>query len=318
MAVPFAQLVATTYDDVITDRNKAADQWSDSSFLKYLEKVGGVERRPGGATLQPTLDYRANAGTDFLATDVTATSITKTDVITAASYVWATLVVPNNWSLTDEALNSEPNQKIDLVTAIVDNSRTSHDQAVENGMFAATATDGFNTLVDIYPKDGGAAGAGSTVGTVNSAVELWWKSKFKQWADATIIADMTTVWNQASKGSSGRSPNVVVCSADTHGILEGKLVPQQRYGKEDSVGRAGFKALQFKTSDVIFSMGLTTDSIFMFNTADTKLYVVSSAWRQRRQPVEFTDHAMMNMKVFSVLQLATRNRSRGGVAFKTP
>lgn len=314
MAVPFTQLVATTYDDVIADKAKAADQWSDSSFLKYLEKIGGVKKTPGGATLQPTLDYRSNALTDFLATDVTATGVSKTDVITAASYGWATLVVPVNWSLTDEALNSEPNQKIDLVTGIVDNAIASHDQAVENGSFAATGgTDGFNTLVDIFSKDGT-----GTVGTIISGTELWWKNKFKLVTAATLLADWTTLWNDIAKGSSGRTPNVVVCSAATHGTFEGKLQPQQRYGKEDSVGRAGFKALQFKTSDVIFSMGLTTDSAFMFNTEDTKLYVVSSAWRERRNPVEFTNAAMMNMKIFSVLQWATKCRSRGGVAFITP
>jgi hypothetical protein len=31
--------------------------------------------------------------------------------------------------------------------------------------------------------------------------------------------------------------------------------------------------------------------------------------------VEHVNAAMMNMKVFSVLQFATRNRSRGGVLF---
>ena len=313
MAVPFTQLVATTYDDVVTDRNKAANQWADSSFLLALERLGGVKKTPGGATLQPVLDYRANSAADFLATDVTATSIVKTDVITAASYGWATLVVPNNWSLTDEALNSETNQKIDLVTGIVDNAIASHDQAIEKGMFATTATDGFNTLVEMYTKDGT-----GTVGTIVSGTELWWKSKFKQWADATIIADLTTLWNDTSKGSSGRSPNILVMSAASHGILESKIQPAQRYGKEDTTGRIGFRAFQFKTADCIFSMECTTDSIFMFNTEDTKLYVVTSAWRERRTPIEMADHAMMNMKVFSVLQLATKARSRGGVAFKTP
>ena len=138
MAVPFTQLVASTYDDVVNERNKAADQWSDSSFLKKLEALGGVQRIAGGATLQCTLDYRQNAAADFLLTDVTATGTTKTDVLTAASYSLIPLVVPVNWSLFDEAVNSERNQKVDLVTSIVDNAITTHDQAIENAMFAAT------------------------------------------------------------------------------------------------------------------------------------------------------------------------------------
>jgi len=74
MAVPFTQLVASTYDAVVNEKNKAADQWSDSSALNYLEKMGGVKRVTPGATLQMTLDYRVNSAADFLAADTTATS----------------------------------------------------------------------------------------------------------------------------------------------------------------------------------------------------------------------------------------------------
>jgi hypothetical protein len=53
----------------------------------------------------------------------------------------------------------------------------------------------------------------------------------------------------------------------------------------------------------------------MWNTADTKLYVVRGAWRQRRPAIESINSIMINIKTFSVLQLATTNRSRGGVLF---
>jgi hypothetical protein len=66
MAVPFTQLVASTYDAVANEKNKAADQWSDTSALNKLEALGGVKRITPGATLQMTLDYRANTGADFL------------------------------------------------------------------------------------------------------------------------------------------------------------------------------------------------------------------------------------------------------------
>lgn len=311
MSVPFTQLVAATYDDVVNERNKSADQWSDSSFLKHLEKLGGVQRIAGGATLQLTLDYKQNPGVDFLATDTTTTSTSKTEVLTAASYSLIPLVVPVNWSFFDEAVNSEKNQKVDLVSSIVDNALESHDYAVEAAMFAATGgTDGFNTLVDLYTEDGT-----GTVGTIVSGTETWWKNKFKDYTDgSTLLADMTTLWNDSAKGSMGRTPNVIVTAAAPHGVYEGKLVANQRY-VDANTATGGFKALKFKTADVIFSAGYTSDSFFFFNTNDTKLFVVKSAWRQRRTPVEHVNAAMMNMKVFSVCQIATRNRSRGGVLF---
>jgi hypothetical protein len=147
MSVPFTQLVASTYDAVVNEKNKAADQWSDTSGLNFLEKLGGVKRVTPGATLQMTLDYRANSGADFLATDTTATSTSKTDVLTATGPSWATLVVPTNWSFTDEALNNGDSQDRPA-RVLADNAITTHDYMIEQAMFATTGgTDGFATFI---------------------------------------------------------------------------------------------------------------------------------------------------------------------------
>ena len=313
MAIPFTQLVAATYDDVVNEKNKAADQWSDSSFLKGLDKLGGVKRVPGGATLQVTLDYKANPGADFLATDATATSTTKTEVMTAASYSMIPLVVPTNWSFFDEAVNSEKNQKVDLVAAIVDNALASHDQAIEDAIFATTGgTDGFNTLVDLFTEDGT-----GTVGTIVAGTETWWKNQFKDWGTdtgATLLADYTTLYNSSRKGSGGRKPNVVVGSASQYALYEACLTANQRFNDTNKAS-GGFTELMFKDIPYLFTSEYTSDSSWMFNTMDTQLYVVMSAWRQRRKVQDHVNAAMSNMKIFSVCQLATRNRSRGGVLF---
>lgn len=310
MAVPFTQLVASTYDGVIKDRdNKAADNWSDSAFLKYLEKIGAIKRM-AGATLQMTLDYQQNPGADFLATDTTPTSTTKTEVLTAASYDWATLVVPINWSFTDEALNQEPERKVDLVSALVDNAIRSHDRAIEAGMFAASATDGFQSLYTLFTE----AGTG-TVGTIDSSVETWWKNQFKDYdAAAALLADMTTIYNSCSRGTGGESPNVIITGPTEHGVYEGKLVANQRF-VDTNTASGGFKVLKFKDVDVVFSNANTVDTYFFLNTKNTKLHVVKGAFRQRRTPIEHVNATMMNMKTFSVLQIATNNRSRNGVLF---
>lgn len=316
MAVPFTQLVASTYDDVVTERNKSADQWSDSSTLMHLEKIGGLKRVPGGATLQIPLDYRQNAGLDFLATDTTATSTTKTDVLTAASYSYVPLVVPVNYTLMDEALNSEPNQKVDMVTSIVDNMLTSHDQGIEAALFATTGgTDGFNTFVDIFTEDGL-----GTVGTIVAGTETWWKNKFKDWgADtgATLLADYNTLYFDCARGSSGRQPNVVVGNATLYGSFVAALQANQRWVGNTNTAKAGFDNVKLINADYIYTSVITTaqDSAWMWNTNDTKLYVVRGAWRQRRPAIESINSILINIKTFSVLQLATSNRSRGGVLF---
>ena len=312
MANNLTQLVATTFDNVVKEKGKAANQWSESAFLNHLKKKGGVKEVPGGATLELTLDFEQNSGADFLATDSTTTGTSKTEVIDAATYSFVPLVVPVNWTFTDEALNADASRKIDLVTALVDNAIASHDQAIESAMFASTGgTDGFNTLVDLATEDGT-----GTVGNIVSGTETWWKSQFKDYdAAATLLADMSTLYNSCAKGSGSKlAPNLIVCGDTEHGVYEGKLVANQRY-VNGGTANGGFAALQFKNADVIFSSASTTDSYWFLNTDAIKLYVVKGAYRQRREAVEHINAAMMNMKIFSVLQIATSNRSRIGVLF---
>ena len=313
MAIPFEQLIAATYDDVVNEKNKAADQWSDSSFLKGLEKLGGVKKIAGGATLQLTLDYKANPAADFLLTDATTTSTSKTEILTAASYDLIPLSVPVNWTHFDEAVNSEKNQKVDLIATLIDNALASHDQAIEDAMFATTGgTDGFNTIVDLYTEDGT-----GTVGTIVAGTETWWKNQYKDWdthTGATLLADYTTLYNSSAKGSGGRKPNVVVGSATQHALFEAALTANQRYTTSDTAS-GGFVNLQFKSIPYLFTSEYTSDSSWMFNTKDTQLFAVMSAWRQRRKVMDHINAQMSNMKLFSVCQFATRNRSRGGVIF---
>jgi len=316
MAIPFTQFLASTYDDVVTSKDKAADQFSDSSALQHLESIGGVKRVAGGATLQATLDYRSNPAVDFLATDTTATSTSKTEVLTAASYTYVPLVVPINWTLMDEVLNSDKNQKVDLVSSLVDNAIASHDMAVEAAMFATTGgTDGFNTFIDLYTNDGT-----GTVGTIVSGTETWWKNKFKDWGSdtgATLLADYNTLYFDCAKGSSGMQPNVVIANATLYGSFVSALQAGQRWVGNTNTAKAGFDNVKLINADYIYTSVITSaqDKAFMFNTKDTKLYVVKGAWRQRRTAVESINSLMMNMKTWSVLQLATTNRSRGGVLF---
>ena len=314
MAVPFTQLVASTYDAVVNERNKAADQWSDTSALNTLERLGGVKRVTPGATLQMTLDYRANTGADFLATDTTATSTSKTDVLTATAPSWATLVVPTNWSFTDEALNNG-DAKVDLLAAMADNAIATHDYTIEGGMFAATGgTDGFATFIDLFSEDGTGTVQGIVAGT-----ETWWKNQFKDWGTdtgATLLADYNTLYFACSKGSNGRQPNVIIANSTLYGAYVSALTANQRFTNAKSA-TSGFDQVMHINAEYIYSSVITTaqDSAFMFNTNDTALFVAKTAWRKRRPAIDFSAAAMVNMKIFSVLQLATRNRSRGGVFF---
>lgn len=310
MAVPFSQLVATTYDETVNERDKAANQFEESTFLGWLERKGGVKRVNGGNALSLTLDYRRNTDADFLASDTTATGTSKTEVITQAQYAWVPLVVPINWTITEEYLNADPNAKVDLVASLVDNAIASHDDALEAALLS-TSTDGFLGLQNIITNDGT-----GTIGQIVAGTETWWGNQFEDYTDASaLLADMTDVFNACAKGSGSMlKPSLLVSDSDAHALYEGKLTPNQRYEGGDKAS-GGFGELKFKKADYIFSQHAPASKIFFLNPKNFKLYVVRGAFRQRRSPVEHINAAMMNMKTITIGQAATNNRSRLGVAF---
>jgi hypothetical protein len=310
MAVPFSQLVAATYDAAVAERGKAANQYAESALLSALEKKGGIKRIPGGSTLTLQLDYRRNPGTDFLATDVTATSTTKTEVLTQASYDFATLVVPITWSITDEILNSSPNQKVDLVAGLVDSAFQSHDDALEEAFFAAAATDGMLSLPVLASADGT-----GTVGAIDAGTETFWANQFDTYdiSDADIDAVLPALFHACAKGSgSALAPNLVTSGVVPYSQFESQLQANQRYGSGDK-GVAGFEHLMCVTAPYVYSKFGGAD-VFLLNTKSTKLFVAEGGWRKRTSSVEHVNAAAMTMKVVSVCQIATNNRSRMGRA----
>lgn len=303
----FSQIVAATFDRTSNEKNKATNQWSENALLKFLERKGALKRVTGGPQLEFTLDYQVNPDAAFLATPSAPTSTTKTEVLDAVKYDWALFVAPVNWEIADEAKNSGE-KKVDLVTSIVDNALESHDDQFEEALFAATATNGMLSLPVILTEDG----TGTIAGT-NSAVDTFWANKFYDYV-SDINLGMKILYNRCAKGTGGSSPNLFATSSDTHATYEDTLADNIRY-KEGSKGDNGFKTLEFKGEDMIFSQKYSSDSVFFINTSRLKLYAIKNFWRQRRDAIEAINAATMNMKIVSLAQLAASDRSRNGVCF---
>ena len=78
---------------------------------------------------------------------------------------------------------------------------------------------------------------------------------------------------------------------------------------------AGVQTLQFAGQDMIFSHKYTSDTVWGLNTKETKLYVIKEFYRQRRSEIELPNAATMTMKIVSMAQIATKNRSRNFACF---
>src|ERR1700687_1268546 len=138
MALTISQIIAVSYPAVLAEMRKPANQWAESAFMRELERQGAIEHKSLGATIEAPLDYQRNPGTTFLATELQPTSLTKTEVITSASFAVAEVTVPIVWSKRDEALNPAENQKIALVKSLLENAIESHDDILEQQVFGVS------------------------------------------------------------------------------------------------------------------------------------------------------------------------------------
>lgn len=306
-----SQILAASYPAVVNAKNKAANQFAESALLREFERQKFIQRKSLGPTIEHTLDFVRNPGTDFLATDMTSTSLSKVEVLTAASYTPGALSVPIVWSKADEAKNPSENQKIALVTSLIDNSQTSHDDALEEALFS-TSTDGFLGLQNILPD----SGQGSP-GGIDAATDIWWRNFTTTYlANGTdIIAKMATAWNTAAKGSGGSAPTLIVSGASEQALYEGALQPQERF-LNTSEADGGFKMLAFKTARFVFSQYGASGAgaqMYFLSPKHFHLLVSKEAYKDKGETIEIPSAQGYVCKLFSLLQFTTSNKSRGSV-----
>lgn len=313
MAITVSQLLAASYNAVMA--SIPTNQWAESAFLHELERQGGIKRVPGGPEIEEPLDYQMNPDAEFQATDLEPVSMEKTEILTAAKFSPAQLSVAVKWSKADEAKNPETNQKVALVDSLLKNAAVSHDEVIEQSIFAAAAVDGFLTLPVILPT-----GGQGTIGGIDASVETWWRNPATTYNAnfSDIEAALTTLWNQASKGSGAKlQPSLLVSSADAIGGYEGTLQARQRFINGEDQGKSGFKKLAFKTATYVFSQHAptTADQIWGFNPKVVKLVAFKNAYRQKGEVQEIQNAHGYVMKMFSALQLVISAKSRAFVAY---
>ncbi len=305
MAITISQALAVSFPAVA--KKKAENQWAESGFLRELERQKGIKQESFGPTLEEPLDYRRNPAASFLATDLQATSMAKTEVLTALSYTPGQLSVPMVWSKADEATNPSENQKVALVKSITENALESHDDLVEEALFA-TLTEGFQGLLTIFPDSGE-----GTVGGVSATAEAWHRHYTTTYASAgtNIQSRLTMAFNESAKSTGGKMPSLLVSDGAAQAIYEGSIQALQRF-VDSKDADAGFKTLAFKSARYVFSQYGGT-RIYGFNPAHTYLKVSKDAWREKGETQEIQNSNGYVCKLYSMLQLVTRNKSRGFV-----
>ena len=301
-----AQLTAVSYPAVLNESGKAANQFAESALLNLMKKKGAIKTEPFGTVIEHTLDYQRNPGAEFIATDITGTSLAKTESITAAQYAEGQIVVPVTWTFADEAKNPSLNQKINFVTQLLESALTSHDDLLEEALFASS-TNGFLGLPGLFPS----GGQGSP-GGIDAATEAWWRHYSSTFASngSDIVAKLTAAMKAAAKGSGGAMPDIIVSGDAPHTLYEGTQQAYIRYENVDSAN-AGFKTLMFGPATYIFSQYGSDTIIHGFNSKHVKLRMAKGASRRMGDKMELQNQPGYTRKLYTMCQLTTNNKSRG-------
>lgn len=311
MAVPsITQIVASSYNAVLAKTRKPENQWAESAFMREMERLGAIQHEDFGPQIEVPLDWRRNPGAGFNATELEELSGAKTEVITAAQYAIAELSVPIVITRKDEVQNPSENQKIKLAASLSKNAIDSHDDLMEEALFAAATTQGFNSLPVLIPT----GGQGSP-GGIDAATLAFWRNAIQQYTNATdIVANLTTLWNEVIRGSgSTQTPKFLVSGSTPHAQYESTQQGLIRY-MDQKEADAGFKILAFKTARYSFSQYGGT-SIYMGSPTTLMLKVSKGNFRDLG---ESTPLQLQNGKfqiVYSAVQLVTSNKSRLGVCY---
>src|SRR5690349_16260317 len=117
-----AQIISVSYNAVLAEKKKAANQWAESALLHEMERQNMISRESLGPQIEAPLDFQRNPGTVIQTSDLQGLSLDKTEVITTALYTPAEVTAPVVWSKKDEAMNPSENQKIKLATALINNA----------------------------------------------------------------------------------------------------------------------------------------------------------------------------------------------------
>lgn len=303
-----SQIISASYPAILAEKRKGANQWAESALLREMDRQGAIETKPLGATIDIPLDYQRNQGTVIQSTDLQPLSMTKTEVVTTATYDIAEITAPIVWSKKDDVMNPSENQKINLATTRISNAIDSHDDVIEQCFFT-TSTNGLLGLLTHIVD----AGTGSD-GGIDSTVNTFWRNQNSTYVDDTDIeAAFTTVWNACAKGSgSALMPTLMVSDSATQALFEGTQQANQRYVDSNEL-KAGFKILGFKTARYVFSQ-YGTSRVFFSNAKNLKLVFSSNAFRDLDKEQSLVNANGYIRKVYSAGQFVTDNRSRLGVA----
>lgn len=300
--------------------------FGNSTLLYWLKEAGNIEKIAGGEQLVEPLLYSTNStAAPYSAYDNIAT--TPQEGITSAVYDWKQYAVTVAISGLEEAKNSSKEQVISLLQSKVDQAELSATDGMNIMFFDSplptsgtnTQKKGWNGLTNLVQASSGTSvfDTSNTVGGIDTTdpLNVWWKNQFEATTKALSIPDMSTMFNNCSRGKV--RPEFIITGQALWEKYESLLQPGQRF-TDPKTASAGFENLLYKSAPILWDEHIggataVTDRMYFLNSKFLKLKVHSDVWFK---PTPFEKPHGQDAKYSQILcygNLVTNNRRFLGV-----
>jgi len=298
----FDALLSTTianYRDQLTD-----NVFTARPLTYHLMSNGRIRMLNGGTKIVEPLIYGQNSTVKSYSGYDTI-SLTPQDGISAAEYEWKQYAASIAISGIEEAKNNGEQEVINLLEAKIMQAEESLREGF-NQMFFANGTgnagkdwNGLGNLIE----------AGNTVGGIDSATEMWWKSYEENTAGALTLAQMATAYNSVSVGND--HPDMLLTTQTLFEKYESLLQPQLRY-TDTKTADAGFQNLLFKAAPVTYDVHAPAGTMFFINSKYLTLVGHSGKWFENTPFVRPENMDARYALIMCYGNLTIRNRAKQG------
>lgn len=317
MAAPnIGQLVAASFNRVVTDKPEDqvfGDRWL---FDQFTEKNGGLKKLDGGEQIEVSIQYGTN--TTFRSfSDMEPIDVQRIDVFDAAQYAWKEHGGSVTYSILQEFKNGGESRKFELIGGLVQNAIESHKNDLTSAMYGTIASNSknINGLQDLVPDDP----TTGTVGNINRATFSFWRSNTINDGGAsfsTLRANMRTMYNNCSDGAFANHPTTLVTDQTVFEGYEGTLTTNERFTSK-SEGDGGFKneVLKFKGAKIAYDENCTAGRMYFLNPKYIHLYVAKGIFMKLGKELEPVNQFSRTRKIHTIAQFVVRQPRRLGVIY---
>jgi hypothetical protein len=314
MANPnIAQLVVTT----LTSQKKRIESnvLNNNALLMRLNEKGKIKQRAsGGRLFRESLTYQAN-GTTQWQQEYDTLDTTPYDVISSADFNQKILTGTISLSGLEMHQNAGKEQIFDLMDSKLENLMESLDNIVGASLYSdgttANEIGGLQQLIADDPTTG-------TVGGIDRASYSFWRNKIYDFSTEsktpgsdTMQGSMNVMYRRCLV-QGNEKPDLILADSTYYGFYESSLQSILRV-QTSKMADAGFDALKYKSSDVVYDPNCPSEHMYFLNTNHIFLrYLGDSLFNVQNQRVPFNQDAV-NVPVISYSNMTIDNCRTSGV-----